>query len=74
MTTAKERYEAARLAQKEAQRALFAASDAKADVRVIVKLQHDLDEATKERRRAFEAYMNSDEDAGGTPGSRFKGD
>ena len=58
--TKKELYELARKRQKECQRAVFAAVDASLGRDVLAKLKHDLDEASKARRLAFEKYMNEE--------------
>ncbi len=58
MTTAKEKYEAARARQKAAQQAVFKAIDANEAAEIIAVLKHELAEASKERRRAFEDFMN----------------
>ena len=59
--TAKEMYELAKARQRAADRALAEADGRDACPAEMARLRHELDQATSERRRAFNAYMNSDE-------------
>jgi hypothetical protein len=59
--TLKERYELAKQRQREAHRALAQGDGRAACPAEMAKLRHELERATIERRRAFEAFMNSDE-------------
>lgn len=58
--TLKDKYELARQRQKATQRSVLAAIDAAESPDVIARLKHDLDDSSKERRRAFEAWMNEE--------------
>ncbi len=64
MLTKKESYEAARVEHKLAMRRLHQAVDQKLGEPVLTRLRFEVEQAAEIRRRAFEAYMNSDERAG----------
>ncbi len=55
--TKRELYDLAKARHRAADRALSEAYGRSACPDEMAKLRHDLDEATKDRRRAFEAYM-----------------
>ena len=59
--TLQETYELAKQRHREADRALSEADGRQACPAEMAKLRHNLDLATEERRRAFAAYMDSDE-------------
>ena len=60
--TKEEAYEAAKVKQRAASRALAIADGQNRPAVEILKLQHELDQAHAERRRAFAAYMEEDHD------------
>lgn len=59
--TLKEIYELAKQRQREANRALAEGDGRQACPAEMAKLRHELERATEERRRAFAAFMDSDE-------------
>ena len=59
--TAKDSYELAKQRQRAADRALSEADGRDACPAEMAELRHDLDQATAERRRSFNAFMDSDE-------------
>jgi hypothetical protein len=59
MNPAEEKYKAARQAHLDCVRRLNVADGQKASAQLLAKLQHEVDEAWKERCRCFNAYMES---------------
>jgi len=59
--TLRELYDLAKQRQRAADRALAEADGRQACPAEIARLRFELDRATKERRAAFEAFMDSDE-------------